>query len=159
MVVKHKLVTDIQKERGSPSVTRPTPRGSGIARIVRTSNAEAHAVCIYTTTHSEKPKMTKSYRMYAYNIPMNVIVALSLDYSFGTARFLGVKHKAQITLFLYIDPHPRLHHSQAGHRHGNSCKFKHYFRIMQEKRRKSFNFCLERYRLDKRFTPPSHQVL
>jgi len=79
MVVKLKLVTDIQKERGSPSVTRPTTRGSGIAQLVRTSNAEAHAVCIYTTTHSEKPKMTKSYRMYAYNIPMNVIVALFLD--------------------------------------------------------------------------------
>ena len=36
-------------------------------------------------------------------------------------------------LYLYIDPHRRLHHPQAGHRHGNSCKFKHYFRIMQEK--------------------------
>ena len=56
--------------------------------------------------------MAKSYRMYAYNIPMNVIVALFLDLLFGTARFLCVKHKAQITLFLYIDPHPRLHHSQ-----------------------------------------------
>ena len=65
--------------------------------------------------------------MYAYNIPMNVIVALFLDYSFGTARFLGVKYKAQITLFLYIDSHPRLHHSQAGHRHGNDCKVTNYF--------------------------------
>ena len=74
-----------------------------------------------------------NYKMYAYNIPMNVIDALFLDLLFGTARFLCVKYKAQITLFLYIGPHLRLHHPQAGHRHGNSCKFKHYFRNDQEK--------------------------
>ena len=44
------MFADIQKERGILPVTRPTYRGSGIALIVRTSNAEAHAVCIYTTT-------------------------------------------------------------------------------------------------------------
>jgi hypothetical protein len=79
--------------------------------------------------------VANNYRMYAYNIPMNVIVALSLDYSFGTARFLYVKHNAQITLFLYIGPHPRLHHPQVGHRHGNCCKFNHYFRNSKEKGR------------------------
>ena len=36
---------------------------------------------------------------------MSVIVALFLDYSFGTARFLYVKHKAQVTLFpIYRSP-------------------------------------------------------
>ena len=45
-----KKTANIQKERGILPVTRPTSRGSGIAQSVRTSNAEAHAVCIYTTT-------------------------------------------------------------------------------------------------------------
>ena len=36
---------------------------------------------------------------------MSVIVALFLDYSFGTARFLYVKHKRKITLFpIYRSP-------------------------------------------------------
>ena len=47
------MFADIQKERGILPVTRPTYRGSGIALIVRTSNAEAHAVCIYASTRVE----------------------------------------------------------------------------------------------------------
>ena len=37
-----------------------------------------------------------------YNIPMSVIVALILDYQFGTARFLCVKHKASSNAFTCI---------------------------------------------------------
>ena len=36
---------------------------------------------------------------------MSVIVALQFDRHVETARFQSVKHKAQITLFLYIGPH------------------------------------------------------
>ena len=36
---------------------------------------------------------------------MSVFVALILDYQFGTARFLCVKHKASSTPFLYIGLH------------------------------------------------------
>jgi hypothetical protein len=52
VVMCTKLIT-IYKKSVSPSVTRPTLRGSGIAQLVRTSNAEAHAVCIYTKTIAE----------------------------------------------------------------------------------------------------------
>ena len=48
--INSKKIADIQKERGILPVTRSTHRGSGIAQSVRTSNAEAHAVCIYTST-------------------------------------------------------------------------------------------------------------
>ena len=41
---------DIQKKRGNLPVTRPTHRGSGIAQLVRTSNAEAHASMYIDTT-------------------------------------------------------------------------------------------------------------
>ena len=72
MVVKYKLVTDIQKERGSPPVTRPTHRGSGIALVVERATPKPTPY-VYIRRH-----VAKSYRMYAYNIPMNVIVALFL---------------------------------------------------------------------------------
>ena len=40
-----------------------------------------------------------------YYIPMSVIVALVLDYQFGTARFLCVKHKASSNAFpIYRSP-------------------------------------------------------
>ena len=38
------------KKRGNLPVTRPTHRGSGIAQLVRTSNAEAHASMYIDTT-------------------------------------------------------------------------------------------------------------
>ena len=45
------------------------------------------------------------YKRHEYYIPMSVIVALQFDRHVETARFQSVKHKAQITLFLYIGPH------------------------------------------------------
>jgi hypothetical protein len=48
MAIQNKDGLIYKKERGSQQFTRPTLRGSGIAQLVRTSNAEAHAVCIYT---------------------------------------------------------------------------------------------------------------
>ncbi len=54
------------KKRGNLPVTRPTFRGSGIALIVRTSNAEAHADMYINDK-------------VGYYIPMSVIVALILD--------------------------------------------------------------------------------
>ena len=55
LVAVHVMILDfcskfitIYKKSVSSSFTRPTLRGSGIAQSVRTSNAEAHAVCIYT---------------------------------------------------------------------------------------------------------------
>ena len=58
-----------------------------------------------------------------YYIPMSVIVALVLDYQFGTARFLCVKHKASSNAFpLYrsssLFPH------KSGPRSENDCKNK-----------------------------------
>ena len=49
------MFADIQKERGILPVTRPTYRGSGIALIVRTSNAEAHADMYINNIDAVKP--------------------------------------------------------------------------------------------------------
>ena len=59
---------------------------------------------------AKEPIMAVCKSNVGYYIPMSVIVALVLDYQFGTARFLCVKHKALRTrayaLVLYKNAFP-----------------------------------------------------
>ena len=59
---------------------------------------------------ASKPIMAVSKSHVGYYISMDVIVALMFDNSFGTARFLQVKHKASSNAFpIYRFPSRSLH--------------------------------------------------
>jgi hypothetical protein len=59
---------------------------------------------------ASKPIMAVSKSHVGYYISMDVIVALMFDNSFGTAKFLQVKHKASSNAFpIYRFPSRSLH--------------------------------------------------
>lgn len=73
----------IKKRRGSQTVTRPTNWGSGIAHLLETSNAEAHAdMYWYTFSQSSCPCIadTKPRKKNAYiHIPQASTVAFVFE--------------------------------------------------------------------------------
>jgi len=71
---------------------------------------------------ASKPIMAVSKSHVGYYISLDVIVALMFDNSFGTARFLQVKHKASSNAFsIYRSPSFQSH-THAGLRYENIAK-------------------------------------
>ena len=59
-------------------VTRPTHRGSGIALLVETSNAEAHAD-MYINEYDANNRKVCLHTLIGYNIPMDIYRCFEFD--------------------------------------------------------------------------------
>ncbi len=67
-----------KEKRGNLPVTRPTHRGSGIALLVETSNAEAHAD-MYINENDANNRQGLSVYKIGYNIPMDIYRCFDFD--------------------------------------------------------------------------------
>ena len=90
---------------GTLPVTRPTLGGLRIARNSRTSNAEAHAVYVYTPTLDALPKRQTPMRAVQYT-PIDIYCCHVLDYSRKLRSFQVSSTKRQVNASLIYNPPP-----------------------------------------------------
>ena len=89
-------------------VTRPTHRGSGIALLVETSNAEAHADMYINEYNANNRHGLPAYNQSDITYPWTSTVALNLTNN-ETARFLCAKNKAsskRLHILSVLNPDP-----------------------------------------------------
>ena len=103
----------IQKESvGIMLVTRPTHRGSGIALIVETSNAEAHADMYINEYDASNRQGLPAYKI-GYNIPMDIYRCFEFDYHSKLPDSYVSRTKRQVNAFTFcqssIPSHSPLH--------------------------------------------------
>ena len=87
-------------------VTRPTHRGSGIALLVETSNAEAHADMYINEYDANNRQGLPAYNQSDITYPWTSTVALNLTNNSKLPDFYVSRTKRQVNAFpQYMCPH------------------------------------------------------
>lgn len=83
-------------------VTRPTHRGSGIALLVETSNAEAHADMYINEYDANNRKGLPAYNQSDITYPWTSTVALNLTNNSKLPDFYVSRTKRQVNAFTFL---------------------------------------------------------
>ena len=85
-------------------VTRPTHRGSGIALLVETSNAEAHADMHINEHDANNRQDLPAYNQSDITYPWTSTVALNLTNNSKLPDFYVSRTKRQVNAFTFTSP-------------------------------------------------------
>lgn len=85
-------------------VTRPTHRGSGIALLVETSNAEAHADMYINECDANNRQGLPAYNQSDITYPWTSTVALNLTNNSKLPDFYVSRTKRQVNAFHFVSP-------------------------------------------------------
>lgn len=100
-----------KKSVGIMLVTRPTHRGSGIALLVETSNAEAHADMYINEYDANNRQGLPAYNQSDITYPWTSTVALNLTNNSKLPDFYVSRTKRQVNAFTFCLSSIPTHHS------------------------------------------------